>query len=283
MEFTFYSGLNEMIRDKGIEAAADYAVRMGFTSVEFIDSAGAEYPQAVKTVGEAKQYRQVLESRGLRVACYSVGTTVYQNEEAVLSLMRHAEIAAALGSPYLHHTLLLWLTMPENGPATTEEGLRIAVDAAVRVAKHAEKFGVTCIYEDQGMYINGVENFGRFYHAVKAQCKNVGVCGDVGNILFVDEHPEAFIKAYASEVVHVHIKDYILKSGECSPGMYWMPTRGGNWLRDTMIGSGCIDFKACVDALKEAGYRGAYALELCHPEPFDEGVKQAMEYLERIE
>ena len=31
------------------------------------------------------------------------------------------------------------------------------------------------------------------------------------------------------------------------------------------------------------GYTGPYALELCHPEPFDYGVKQAMEYLSALE
>lgn len=281
MEFTFYNGFVEMLKEQGIEAAADYALSLGLTSVEFLEFTDSGYPEAVTTEEEAKHVREVLESKGMRVACYSVGTTVYQNEDAVLGLMRHAEIAAALGSPFLHHTLLLWLTVPENGP-TLEEGLKIASDAAIRVAKHAEKLGITCIYEDQGMYVNGVENFGKFYSAVKAECKNVGVCGDVGNILFVDGDPEAFFRAYASEIKHVHIKDYIKKGGEQSPGSIWMPTKGGNWLRDTMIGSGCIDFKACLDVLKEVGYKGPYALELCHPEPFEEGIRQAVEYLSRL-
>lgn len=46
-------------------------------------------------------------------------------------------------------------------------------------------------------------------------------------------------------------------------------------------GHGVIDVEACMKILKDAGYNGAFALEISHPEPYEKGVEQAMEYLKR--
>ena len=35
----------------------------------------------------------------------------------------------------------------------------MAADAAARVANYAATLGLTCIYEDQGFYLNGIDGF----------------------------------------------------------------------------------------------------------------------------
>ncbi len=281
INYSFYTRFNDMLAQRGVEGTADYCEKMGFSSVEVLETTDRGRIHTIPDVHAAEDVRRRFAARGITTACYSVGTTVYGDDHAVVSLKKQAEIVSALECPYLHHTLLLSLTVPQHMPHADEVLARCA-EAAIDVAEYAKPLGVTCIYEDQGMYVNGIANFGHFYRTVKAATPNVGVCGDIGNILFVDEDPVAFFRAFANEIVHVHIKDYIRKSDTQSPGMYWYPTRGGNWLRDTMTGSGCIDFAGCLAALKHAGYRGAYALELCHPEPFDDGIRQSQQYLERI-
>lgn len=278
--YSFYIGFNEMLAARGAAETAEYARKMGFSSVEILESAAPGHPMAIPDTKAAKEVRRVLDSYHLQTACYSVGCDVYHNDEAVQSLKKQAEIAAALGCPYLHHTLSPSLVMPNPAP-DPKEVLDACAEAAVSVARYAKTLGVRCIYEDQGMYVNGCENFGYFYDEVRRAADNAGICGDVGNILFVDASPVSFFSAYAKDICHVHIKDYLYKETPVSPGRYWMPTRGGAWLRDTTVGSGVIDFGGCIDILKQADYRGAYALELCHPEPFDDGVRQAMAYLER--
>lgn len=280
MNYTFYSGFSGMLSDQGAEKTADYAKELGFSSVELYEDAGPESPKLVRDLRQAEKVRAVLTSRGLSVACYSVGACVYQNDDAVESLLRNVEIAAALGSPCLHHTMLPWLTMPANAPGV-EAGLAIAAEAAVRVARHAESLGLTCIYEDQGLFVNGVRNFSLFYQMVKNRCPNVGICGDFGNILFVDEDPANFLRTFAADIKHVHVKDYHRRRG-AKPGEVWMPTKGGYWLKDAVVGEGVIDIAACMKVLKEAGYRGAYALELCHAEPFEDGVRAAMNLLDSL-
>ena len=279
MHYSMYSQFSELLKRVGPEAAADQVKAMGFASAEMFSGM---QPTTVADVETARRVRQIFEDRGLHFSCYSVYSDLYQKEENIQLMMLHADLAAAMGSPFLHFTILPWLTLDETKPAI-EEGIAFAVNAAERVARHAEPLGVTCIFEDQGMYLNGIENFGKFFYELKRRCSNVGVCGDVGNILFVDEHPAPFLEAFKDEIKHVHIKDYLRKpAGYEPPSRYWLPTRGGQFLRDTMVASGVVDFEACMKVLKAIGYDGALALELGHPEPFDVGVQQAMEYLNRL-
>jgi len=282
MQFTFYTRFNSMAVREGLEATAAYAAEHGFSAVEFLESAGKSDPSVVKNTAMAKEARKILAAKGLHTACWSVGTTVYKAPEAVESLKRQAEIVSELECPFLHHTLLLWLK-PFEGMPSFEEGIACAVEAAAEVADYAKPLGVKCIYEDQGLFANGVDGFGAFYKQMKKRCSNVGVCGDMGNSLFVDEGAERFFAAYAEDICHVHVKDYMIRTFAEAPSRNWYPTKGGRWLRETMVGDGNVDVASCMDILQQAGYKGTYALELSHPEPFEEGVKQAMDCLRRWE
>ena len=282
MQFTMYSRFNATLAKLGAPATADYAANLGFSSVEVLEVTSPGHPSVIPDRETAKTVRQALAERGLTVACYSVGTCIYRSPEAEESLKYQAEIASELGSPFLHHTLVPWLKLPENAP-TFDEALENVADAAARIAEYAAPLGVTCLYEDQGLYANGVDGFGRFYREIKKRTNNVGVCGDVGNVLFVDESPVPFFREFIGEIRHVHIKDYLYKTDTVvSPGMYWLGTGHGNWVRDTMIGHGDLDIAGCMKILKDAGYTGALAFENEHPEPYEAGVKQGMEYLKRF-
>ena len=282
MNYTFYTRFNEMLACDGAEKTAEYGKRMGFSSVEVLESIGAGHPYAIPDVKTAGEVRRVFDAHGISVACYSVGCDVYGNPASEDALVYHAEIAAALGCPYLHHTLKTGLVMRPDAPAV-DAVLDEITAAAIRIADRAKPLGVTCIYEDQGMYANGIENFGRFYREVHRVCDNTGVCGDFGNILFVDEDPVQFLAAFAADIRHVHVKDYLRKTFDGAvPAGGWYPTKHGRYLRDTTVGAGIIDIPACMKVLHDAGYRGAYALELCHPEPFDGGVEIAMQYLDAV-
>lgn len=282
MNYTFYTQFIEMLARDGAQKTAEYAKALGFSSVEVLESIGVGHPHAIPDVRAAEEVGRIFDGYGLSVACYSVGCDVYGNPGAEDALVYHAEIAAALGCPYLHHTLKTGLSMHAASPAV-DAVLEEITAAAIRIADRAKAFGVTCLYEDQGMYANGIANFGRFYREVHRVCENTGVCGDFGNILFVDEDPAQFLSAFAGDIRHVHVKDYLRKSFTGTvPTGGWYPTKHGQYLRDTTVGAGIIDIPACMKVLHDAGYNGAYALELCHPEPFEGGVKIAMQYLDAV-
>jgi len=281
MNFTMYTGFTRMVGQVGIAKTAEYAANLGFSSVEMLSNGFIKNPGAIPDVASAKEARVILADKGLSVACHSVYINLWQDEAAVRRVMDLVEIAAALGTPYFHHTVLTGDASTKDAPSF-DDAMNAAADAAERIANHAETFGITCIYEDQGDYLNGVEGFGAFYREMKRRCRNVGVCGDVGNIMFVDEKPEDFFKAYIEDICHVHIKDYLLKEADSTPGTYWKKAANRKWLRETIVGDGVINIEACMKLLKTAGYKGAFALENSHPEPYDAGVTQAMECLKRF-
>ena len=281
MNFAMYAGFSALLAENGAEAAADRVLELNLQSAEMFEMAHPACPQTVPDTESAKKLRRALESRGLSLCCWSAFADLWSSDAAENMLMRQAELAAEAGSPFLHHTLLPWLEMTPELPGF-HEAVEKAVESASRIAKHAAKFGVTCIYEDQGLYINGVENFGLFLREMKNRCDNVGVCGDVGNIFFADETPEDFFRAFSKEICHVHLKDYLHKETKTAPGKSWLRTKGGAWLRDTVIGDGAADIASCLQSLKTAGYTGAFALENGHPEPFEDGVRQAVEVASRF-
>lgn len=281
MKFTMYSQFSDIVSKRGIEYAAKYAVELGFSSVEIFANADKPESYAIADIASAKHARHVLEEAGLTVACYSVYVDLLENEEGEKELMKHVEFAAQIGSPYLHHTLIPENELLEN-VSENEKMINLIVDAAGRIADFAAQFGIVCIYEDQGNYVNGIKGFGNFWNKMKQRSRNVGICGDLGNILFVNETPETFLRTYVKDIYHVHVKDYLWKKASISPGRYWQKAKEDNWLRDTMIGSGVVDFETCLQVLKSGGYQGSYALEIDHPEPFEEGVYQAVEYLKRL-
>ena len=277
MNYAFYEGFTKLYMEQGIEATASFAKEHHYSSVEmFKDAVGYKTHSAPENPAEVKVVKKVLDAAGLPVACYSVYADA-RLPETKQRLMEQAEIVAELECPFLHHTLLPYLDVTDN--SDYPEAIKIALDVAIAVANRAEELGITCIYEDQGFYVNGVEGFGGFFKIMKETCKNVGVCMDFGNILFADEKPEAFLDAYRADVRHVHVKDYLRKKAPAAPGVYWLRAAGGNWLRDTIIGDGVIDFAAGMKILNEIGYRGAFALENGHPEPFEVGIRQAMDCL----
>lgn len=276
-----YGGFSAALTELGIEGACDRAVEMGFGFVEGFASTAPDAVNAIPDVKTAAELKTALEKRGLYVACHSVFANVWGNPDAEEALKRQVDIAAAMGSPYFHHTMLPWLTVTEAEPSF-EEGIERAVEVAAAVADYAAPLGIRCIYEDQGHYVNGVKGFGIFYSEMKKRCSNVGVCGDFGNILFEDERPEVFFAAFAEDICHIHVKDYLRKEDAVSPGRFWLSAKEDIWLRDTMVGSGIIDFKACMDVLKKVGYNGVFALEVGGPEPFEDNVYQAMEYCQRF-
>lgn len=281
MNFTMYYGFTKSILSQGVEVTAKKARQLGFNSVEFLANEFPDGGNRIWDVKEATSAREILERYQLPVSCYSIGINLWENKNVEALLKKNVELAAQLGSPYFHHTLLTWSVLPKNAP-DYDIAIRKVVKVAIRIADYADRFGITCIYEDQGLYVNGVEGFRGFWDEMKKCCGNVGICGDLGNILEVGETPQDFLEVFAEDICHVHVKDYLWKKAIIPPGKNWEPGKDGSWLRDTIIGDGIVDFEACLKILKRVGYQGCFALENSHPEPYEEGVHQAMEYLQRF-
>lgn len=280
MKFAMYTYFGRLVHEVGFEEALKKAKSIGFSAVEIVDYTISLDKTSDSPVQTAQKYREMVEREQMSVACYSVGVSLYNSPEVTEALKVHAEVAAALGSPFLHHTLCLG----SAGGASYDDVLADVLPRAIEVADYAKKLGVTCIYEDQGMYFNGVEGYGKFLNAIKERCDNVGVCCDFGNILFADCGAPEFIAAFSNDIKHVHFKDYLkLKEQDDREGR-WHTTKGGDYLIGVPTGNGSVDFATGFELLKKAGYDGFVSAEqeLEFPEPFITDTKQAMVYLKNL-
>ena len=255
----------------------DLAKRQGFDSVE---------PFPVKdlaTIEDAQKFAEYAAKKDLAVSCFSaaINLAVPDKRDAVATLKHYINMAQAMGAPYFHHTIALKLETLRTGEDSFETLLPAIVSVIRELCDYASERGVTCVYEDQGMCFNGAERFARFLEAVDR--KNIGVVADLGNIMFVDEKPEQFVGRFTSRIVHVHLKDYLWKSGrESHPGPGWYMTQQGNFLRDTVFGHGSVPFTTIFRLLKAAGYEGYYSCEYAAPEPPEKWIPVSMENVKRF-
>ena len=269
MQFTMYSDFFRLLRTEGIESAASTAARAGFSSVELLEI-GA--PSRIPDEESARRAREILDAHGLSVACYSIvfdllplDPDTYQEKELLAAAESAARIAHVLGAPYLHHTLVPNLNREKHATRPPmEDVLEDLVNRAAQVASICNRRGITVLYEPQGFFVNGVRNFGLFYREMQQRGYDVGVCGDIGNVLFIDDSPVEFYRSYASEFRHVHLKDYRRLAPNEAPPKGSLASLGGTVYAPVPIGQGVIDYKTCMSLLQTADYRNALALEDYH-------------------
>jgi sugar phosphate isomerase/epimerase len=286
MNVAMYTDFFKTLKSDGVLKAADLAKAAGFDSVEMLEIRALELIPDEKS---ARQTREILSDRGLEMSCYSFavdmipfdkyGNIVGDTAEAEKVTIEAARIASKLGSPYFHHTLVTNLRPDLHLPKPPyNEVLETLVGAASRIARACNDMGITVLYEPQGFYVNGSKNFGEFYNEMKRLGYNVGVCGDMANTLFVDERPVEFYKNFASEIRHVHVKDYAITDQPPKNCDCWESSKG-KWLREIDIGTGVVNAKACFKELKKVDYKGAISLEFQHS---DEGFARTMSYVSDI-
>ena len=256
--YSLYSGFSDLIRERGIEHAADFAKDCGYTGVEILLLASGD--SMIPDEATAREYRQALEKRGIRVACVSCAASLVDesdpkvcDKKTVDRLLKCADFAKAIGSPLLMHTLHFHLCKPK---VSYDEIYGAITEGSKIVAEHAGELGLTVIYEPQGMLFNGYEGFIRFIRDMKALCHNTGVCLDVGNTYWVDEEPYDLINEVCRDVKLVHLKDYVIDDVDTG-----MRALSGKAITEVPIGEGIIDFKRIVSALDTCGFSGYYSIE----------------------
>lgn len=242
-EITSYKQIIDLAAKKGLSAIE------GFCNFEFSEP----NPEL------AKEMRAYADSKGIVFSCFSLFLDISGEDakENVKRLCQYADIAAIVGSPFLHHTIANNFWDPRGMLASKEIFFEQGIKSVREVYDYAASVGLRAIYEDQGFIFNGVAGFRRFLDAVD---RNVGAVADFGNIAQVEEGVEDFIRAFPKHVVHVHVKDLIpVRKEEIGPGC--LETVNGNWVREVEIGTGSVKIQESIDLLKTSGYDGYYSIE----------------------
>lgn len=259
-----------------VDVAAEYGINLETINLMELSEPDLEF---------AKKLRKYADEKNVKVTCVSVGLNLVGDDsrEMIEKMKKYADVAAILGSPYLHHTAAFYFLNPDEVLKNRDEYLKKGIEAIKEIYDYAEKLGVLTIHEDQGFIFNGVDGF----RAIKEQSgRPTGVVADFGNILFADGVIEDFIPEFADKIVNVHIKDYTSSpEGTYEADEFTLMSIGHRKLDDCAFGKGVVNFDRGFEELRKIGYDGYYAME-CPPlgderKTFEENIKFLERYINK--
>ncbi len=259
---------------------AKLAKEHGFDAIEFLPL--TKRPEDETLVDTAKALRKHCEELGLEIVAYTIdadllnGRGVPASEEPA-RLKGCVDVAAALGAPVMRHDVA-W-AMPEG--MGWEEGIEKLVPGIREVTEYAAAKGVRTCSENHGFVYQDSERVKKLIDAVGHP--NYGWLVDIGNFICADEDNLSAVKTAAPYAFHVHAKDFLRKPADAvAPGAGWFKSRGGQYVRGTIVGNGVVPVKECLDVIRESGYQGAISLEFEGMEENIPAVKAGLDYLRRV-
>lgn len=252
----------------------DAAAKMGFEEIDFAVLLGDDPLKEM-----CKKLGKQAKDAGIGVSNYAVAADFLNKnlDEEVERVKGELRNAVLLGARTLRHDAA-W-KLPEDGSIRTfRQALPRIAEGCRRVTEYAETLGIRTMTENHGTFVQESARVEALIEAVDHP--NFGALVDMGNFMCADEAPEKAVGVMAPLAFHVHAKDFLYKPCTVrNPGKGWFGTRGGAFLRGTVIGHGVVPVEACLRILKNAGYDGTVAIEFEGMEPCEEAIVLSRENL----
>ena len=236
------------------------AKEAGFDGIEFTDLSA---PDGMTEAEYASLIREESEKLSLPVIAYTIGANLLGErslDEEVERVCKKVDVAEILGAKNLRHDAA-W-SVPEDIKtyAGFDQILPILTDGCKRITDYAEKKGIKTMIENHGFFCQDSCKVERIITGTASP--NFGALIDIGNFCCADENSAVAVGNLARYVKHVHAKDFHIKSGNgLNPGKGFFKSRGGNYLRGSIIGHGDIPVFQCLSILKSNGYDGFVSVE----------------------
>lgn len=254
---------------------------MGFDAIEFVDFV---FPKDEDRKEYAGKLRAEADRVGLAISNFAVGADFLNGsggdlEAEVERLKEMVDVAAILGCPTMRHDVTGGI------PNRTYQGYDNVVERLAQgcraLTEYAASKGVRTMTENHGYFSQDSLRVEKLINTVAND--NFGQLVDMGNFLCADDDPVLAVGRCAPYAFYVHAKDFIVKSGqEADPGEGFFPSRGGNFLRGTIVGHGDVPVVQCLRALKSAGYDGYVSIEFEGMEDCVKGVSIGLANLKRF-
>ncbi len=256
------------------------AKELGFDAIEFVDFV---FPKDV----DPKEYAASLAAEaarvGIEISNYAVGADFLHGSDGDLDreverLCGQVDIARILGCPTLRHDVTDGNTDCQwQGYDSVLERL---ADGCRRVSEYACGCGIRTMTENHGFFSQDSLRVEKLINTVASD--NFGWLLDMGNFLCADDDPATAAGRAARYAFYVHAKDFIVKSGQTpNPGQGFFLSRGGNFLRGTIVGHGDVPVVSCLRALKRVNYDGYIAIEFEGMEDCLSGISIGLANLKR--
>ena len=265
-------------KEKGIDFMIDEAAKQGFDGIEIVSGSFPGWDDRKV----AEEVKNKCENAGLTVASLCTGAELlYGDQKAQIArLCGIAEIAAAYGAPVMRHDVTGGYG-EEKTRRSYDDALEKLVPACREVAQFAQSVGVISTTENHGFFSQDSARVEKLLCAVGHE--NFGALIDIGNFMCADEDPNKAVGVLAGYARHVHAKDFYFRSGsEIDPGAGWFRSRGGNYLKGTIIGHGDARAAQSLGILKREGYDGWISVEFEGMEDNLTGLRLGLENVRRF-
>ncbi|WP_113673848.1 sugar phosphate isomerase/epimerase family protein [Vallitalea guaymasensis] len=258
------------------------AKEMGFDAVEFInfilEDGETDESFAKRAYEESKKV-------GIDIESYTISSDFINGsngdlEAEIERVKREVDIANILGAKSMRHDATIGFTDDYRGQRSFEHALPILIRGYREVTEYAMKYGIKTMVENHGFFCQDSSRVEKLVNGVNHP--NFGVLIDMGNFVCVDEQPEKALGVLMPYAFHVHAKDFHMKSGMLpDPGRGWFQSRGGNYLRGSIIGHGDVPILQCLRIMKKYNYDGVLSIEFEGLEDPLTGIEVGLENLRK--
>lgn len=256
------------------------AAEMGFEGIEFVE-------RKMTVPGSAHILREKCEECGIVPVAFCVGADLALEDKEKLRdeikrVQSLVDVAQELGVSMLRHDVSYGIKeLGRKYRIGYDDMLPYISEGVSEITKYAEQKGIRTMTENHGFFSQDASRVEKLINTVAHP--NFGALVDMGNFMCVDEDPNHSVGIMAPYAFHVHCKDFFFKSGrEIDPGEGWMTTRGGNYLRATVIGHGDAGVLQSIKVLRKSGYDGYLSIEFEGCEDVFYGIRVGYDNLKRF-
>jgi len=235
----------------------------------------------------AQLFREEADKYDLPICNYTVGADFItgsdgDTEKEIERVKAMVDTAAILGVSGMRHDVTRgFKSKADRTYKGFDNILPILADACRQVTEYAETKGIKTMVENHGYFAQDADRVEKLVNTVAHD--NFGLLVDMGNFLCADDDPIKSVGKTAPYAFHVHAKDFHIKPADSVyPGMGFMMTRGGTYIRGAIVGHGNVPVFQCLRALKAAEYDGYVSIEFEGMENCLDGVKIGYQNLRRM-
>jgi len=242
---------------EGMFSIITRAAKMGFDGIEF-------YLQGDYTEKDHRQMYECMMEQGITPVCHAVAADFINGSRGDLKaeiarVQREVDVAVTLGVSLMRHDVTGGIRGRKYAIGYADALPRL-VEGCREVTKYAEQKGIRTTTENHGFFSQDAARVESLINAVAHP--NFGALVDLGNFMCADEDPWKSVGILAPYAFHVHAKDFFRRDGNSDdPGDGWFRSRGGDYLRGTIIGHGDARIRQSIGVLKRAGYDGFITVE----------------------
>lgn len=256
----------------------DKAKEMGFDGVEIVD-----IPENIKETPEsyAKKIAEKAAACEIEISNFAFCSDLINGcegdtQKEIERVKTLIDAAAIMGAPGIRHDVCYGLGKYRS----YGQAFPLIAESCRDIAAYGAEKGVRVMTENHGYISQDSIRMEQLFNAV--QHPSFSLLTDIGNFLCADENPVAAVSRVAPYTGYVHVKDFLVKSGsEPNPGKGFFQSRGGNYLRGTVLGHGRVPVQQCLQILDKAGYDGYVTLEYEGMEPALDAIAIGFENLKQ--